>query len=245
MTVRTLVIGIPLPHVTFDNYSFASAPSLSEYTRLIVEMESVSRVVEEVARGSLDHSTFAGQPVANAATTARAFGLADLLAMRRREAEQFFKRRGTALCVAHPDVAHDGIAGLEHWRRYEWLPEPAAFRYETDLLPGFGKGSVVVTDPADPFAAYVAAYGKHMAYRAYASRQPEGAPALRVFAESSAGVPVGFELSLLGGRLVFVPPLDAPREDRSAIAGTLFECFERYEAERTDQSPDGIHKEAS
>jgi hypothetical protein len=39
--------------------------------------------------------------------------------------------------------------------------------------------------------------------------------------------------------------LDAPREDRSAIAGTLFECFERYEAERTDQSPDGIHKEAS
>jgi hypothetical protein len=33
MPPRTLVIGIPLPHSTFDNYSFASAPSISEYTR--------------------------------------------------------------------------------------------------------------------------------------------------------------------------------------------------------------------
>ena len=245
MTVRTLVIGIPLPHVTFDNYSFASAPSLSEYSRLIVEMESVSRVVEEIAGGSLDHSTFAGQSLANTAATARVFGLGDLVAMRRREAAQFFLRGGIALCIAHPDVVHDGIVGLERWRRYDWLPEPDGFRYDADILPGFGKTSVRATDPAHPFAAYVDAYGERMTYRAHAAGPPESPPALRVFAESGSGVPVAFDIDLLQGRLVFVPLLDVAREDRIAIADTLFGCFERYDAERTDQPPDGIRKEAS
>jgi hypothetical protein len=46
--MRTLVIGIPLPHPSFDNFSFVSAPSLADYPRAIVEMSAVSRVVEEV-----------------------------------------------------------------------------------------------------------------------------------------------------------------------------------------------------
>lgn len=94
MPLRTLVIGTPMPHVSFDNYSFASAPSISEYTRLIVEMSAVSRVVEEISEGSTEHKTFAGQPVANGATTARTFGLADLLRMRAREATASIRRGG-------------------------------------------------------------------------------------------------------------------------------------------------------
>ena len=100
--MRTLVIGIPLPHVSFDNYSFASAPALSDYARLIVEASAVSTVVEDVVAGSGGHRNFAGQLLHNAQSTAAAFSLSDLLSMRRREAEWFFARGGTAVCFAHP-----------------------------------------------------------------------------------------------------------------------------------------------
>ncbi len=36
--MRTLVLGIPLPNVTFDNYTFLSAPSLFDYDRVLIEM---------------------------------------------------------------------------------------------------------------------------------------------------------------------------------------------------------------
>lgn len=244
MPPRTLVIGIPLPHATFDNYSFASAPSISEYTRLIVEMAAVSRVVDEIAQGSVEHKTFAGQPVANGPGTTRSFGLPDLLAMRMREAGQFFGRGGIALCIAYPDVSHEGISGLPGWRRYGWLPEPQDFSYETDLLPGFGKTGAEVCDDAHPFAAYVAIYGSRMAYRAHAAARPAGARPLPVFGRSSGGLAVAFDFAVGSGQAVFVPPLRNPEDDRIAVAGTLFESFEQYEVQRTEQPPDSIRKEA-
>ena len=229
MPPRTLVIGIPMPHATFDNYSIASAPSISEYTRLIVEMSAVSRVVEEIVLGSAEHATFAGQAVANGPTTVRAFGLADLLTMRGRETRQLFAGGGTAVCIAYPDATHEGITGLASWRRYGWLPEPEGFRFGTGLLPGFGKTSVEVSDQAHPFAAYVAMFGSRMAYRAHAAESPAGARALRIFGRSSGGAAVAFDVRVSNGRMVFLPPLTNAEQDRIAVAGTLFESFERLE----------------
>lgn len=243
MPLRTLVIGIPLPHVSFDNHSFASAPSISEYKRLIVEMAAVSRVVDEITEGSAEHTNFAGQPIANAGTTARAFGLADLLAMRAREAGHFFAHGGAALCIAHPDAAHEGISGCEQWHRYQWLPEPDAFTYRDALLPGIGESPVELTDPGHPFADYVALYGARMAYRTHL--KDSTAPATtRVFARSAGGAAVAFDAPVAGGHIVFVPPLQNPDQDRSGVADTLFQCFERLHDSRQAQPPDAVPKEA-
>ena len=242
MPPRTLVLGMPLPHASFDNYSFASAPSMSEYTRLIVEMFAVSRVVEDVIQGSAEHRTFAGQPVGNGDTTARTFGLAGLLAMRAREAARFSARGGAVLCVAYPDAIHHGIHGLGPWRRYDWLSTPAACDYKSGLLPGFGKAPVEVSDPGHPFADYIALYGNRMAYRAHIAE--EAGAGTRVFGRSSGGVAVAFDMALGNGRIIFVPPLQDPEKDRIEIADTLFACFERLEAEQAADPPDHIRKEA-
>ena len=242
MPPRTLVIGTPLPHVSFDNYSFASAPSIPEYTRLIVEMSAVSRVVDEVTNGSAEHKTLAGEPVVNGDTTASNFGLADLLAMRAREAAQFFARGGVFLCVAYPDAVHYGIQGVDAWRRYEWLPRPDGFDYKSGLLPGFGKAPVEVSDPGHPFADYIALYGKRMAYRAHIAE--EAGSETRVFGRSSGGVAVAFDMALASGRIVLVPPLLVPEKDRTEIADTLFACFERLDAEQATDSPENFRKEA-
>src|SRR4030067_1005740 len=54
---RALVVGIPLPHVTFDNYSFLSAPSLFDHDRVVVEMSSISDAVDHVVDGSPEYKT--------------------------------------------------------------------------------------------------------------------------------------------------------------------------------------------
>jgi hypothetical protein len=232
--MRTLVIGIPLPHVTFDNYTFVSAPAFSEYQRLVVETSSISTVVEEVVAGEGEHRDFAGHTVHNAASTATAFSLRQLLEMRRRETEWFFARGGVLVCFAHPDVAHTGIEGLCGWRRYSWLPAPPGFRYEDHLLPGFGTPGAEVTDPEHPFVGFISDLATRLAYRATIDETaPNFSDYGRILARrTTGGVAIAADLALGSGRLLLLPPLLKPEADRASVADTLFTSLERFGAER-------------
>lgn len=224
--MRTLVIGIALPHVTFDNYSFISAPALSDYSRLIVEPESVSKSVEEVVSGEIEHRNFAGQPVHNAPSTAGAFSLQDLLQMRRRESEWFFGGGGTLVCFAYPDVVHPGVEGHCDWRRYSWLPVPPGFRYEEHLLPGFGAPGADLSSEDHPFAPYIRELAPRLAYRATIDEHAPGFDDYgRVFARTRAGAAVAAELMLGKGRLILLPALADPAKERPAVAQTLLDCL--------------------
>jgi hypothetical protein len=228
--VRTLVLGIPLPHVTFDNYSFISAPALSEYERLIVDTAAASTVVEEVAAGSADHRNFAGQPVHNGSRTATAFSLADLLQMRRREASWFFSRKALAVSFAHPDVAHPSVAVGCEWRRYAWLPAPSGFSYTDHLLPGFGTpGGAQITDENHPFAPFLRELAPRVAYRATLDEAaPDFADYGRVFARSRGGAAIAAEITIERGSIILLPPLVDPQADRSKVAQILYNCIERW-----------------
>jgi len=226
---RTLVIGIPLPQFSFDNYSFVSAPSFSDYPRMIVEMAAVSQTVEEVAAGSEQHSTYSGQPVVNRLTSAVAFGLADLLTMRRREAERFLARGGILVAFAHLDVPHPRIGGSPGWRRYAWLPAPEGFRYQEHLLPGFGQVTTTDEDAAYAFAPYLEAFALRLAYRTHFDEEAPGfRDYARVFARSPGGLAVAVEIAVAGGRVILLPPLARiEQEERAVLAGTLLACLDR------------------
>jgi hypothetical protein len=228
--VRTLVIGIPLPHVTFDNYSFISAPALSEYEQMIVDTAAVSNAVEAIATGSAEHRTFAGQPVSAGPSTATSFGLGELLKMRRREAEWFFAKGGVAICFAHPDVHHPAVGDKCDWRRYSWLPAPSEFSYERHLLPGFGAPGVELSDDTHPLAPFIAEFSERLAYRATIDESaPDFAQYGRVFARNRAGVPIGADLTIEAGRMVLVPPLLDARAERVLVAQRLRDCLERLQ----------------
>ncbi len=240
--MRTLVIGIPLPHVSFDNYSFLSAPSFADYPRMIVETASVSRAVEEVVAATAEHKTYGGQPVISGPSSAEGFGLRELLNMRRREAERFLARGGLMALLAHPDVAHPSL----HWRRYAWLPAPAGFRWEEHLRPGFGSLGISLEDASHPFAPYLEAFAPLLSYRATVDEEAPGFEGYgRVFARSPGGAAVGGELAVGAGRVVLLPPLVRFEQERPAIAQTLFECFERCREQGEPQPPDWIRKEVS
>jgi hypothetical protein len=227
--MRTLVIGIPLPHISFDNYSFISAPAFSDYQRMIVEVSSVSAVIEEVIAGERDHRDFAGHLVHNAPSTAAAFSLQQLLQMRRREVEWFFDRGGVLVCFAHPDVAHPGVGGGCEWRRYSWLPAPPGFSYEQHLLPGFGTPGAEVSDEENAFATFVGDHASRLAYRATIDETaPNFSDYGHVFARrTTGGAAIAADLLLGNGRVILLPPILKPETDRAAVAQALFTAVER------------------
>ena len=246
--MRALVLGIPLPHITFDNYSFLSAPSLFDYDRIIVDMSALSEAVEQAIDGSPEHRTHSGQTVVNGPSSTRTFSLAELLRLRRLEAERALARGGTLVCLAYPDVAHEGIADLPGWRRYDWLPAPEGVSYTEHLLAGFGKPGVEIADAEHAFAPYAEAFGVRLAFRAYASEQDESFSQYgRVFARSPGGAAVGVELKIGTGRVVLLPPLDPLNysNDRVPLAKVLCDCLERMQASTADEPSQLIRKEAS
>ncbi len=246
--MHTIVLGIPLPHSTFDNYSLLSAPSLFDYERMIVEMSALSDVVEQVVSGSTEHKTRGGQTVVNGPAEPATLSLAELLHLRRLEAERFLDRGGVVVCLAYPDAAHVGIEGLPAWHRYDWLPAPEGLTYGEHLLAGYGKFGVEIADAGHAFAPYVEEFGVRLAFRAYLSEQAERfAEYAHVFARSPGGAAVGVELEVGPGRVVLLPPigsLDYSR-DRIPLANTLHDCLNRMQTSTTDQPSQWIRKEAS
>jgi hypothetical protein len=241
--IRTLVIGVSLPDASFDNHSFTSAPSIADYSRLIIDIDSASRSVEEVVSGAAEHRTFAGQPVANQPSSSRSFALSDLLAMRTREARRFFERGGSAVCFAHSDVPINGIADSPEFKRYGWLPEPAGFSYRNSLLPCFGKEPVTLVEEQHPFAGYIHEFGRRLAYRVSADEATLAAAGGHALARSAGDEIVAFHLPLLAGSLLFLPPVADYADHRREIADVLLQGFESAASQTPAGVPEWMRKE--
>jgi len=223
--MRALVLGVPLPHPEFDNYSFLSAPSFFDYEVMVVEGRAVTTAIAQVVAGEPTHHAFDGRRVVNGPSSPEAISLAELVRLRRLETRRFLARGGLLVLFAYPDVPVPGVEGLAHLHRYYWLPEPGGRSWQEVLVPGFGARGAAVCDPSHPFAKYVEAYGPRLAFHAHLE-EGLGLEA-KVFARSPGGAAVAVELALEGGRLVILPPIGDlnPTYDRIPLAQTVHGCI--------------------
>lgn len=222
--MRTLVIGLSLPSVDFDNHSFLGAPSFAEYQQIVVDTATVARCVDEVVAGAAAHTTYGGQAIVNGEASAYAFSLHTLLQMRRRETDWMISHGGLIMLMASPEVSQPGVAG-GGWHSYDWLAAPEGLSYKTDLLAGFGRPGAVLVDGDHPFAPYISQLAPHIAYRVYLNEAGEAAGRARVFARSSGGQAIGFQLPLGEGTLIVLPPLLRPDQDRPRTVAAISDCL--------------------
>lgn len=242
--MRTLILGLPLPNADFDNYSLLSAPSLNEYSHLVVDIGASARAVDDVIGGTGVHTTFTGQALVNGPASSYAFNLAAMLGMRAREMQQVLVNGGLLVCIAFPQATHV-LAEDDIRLSYDWIPRAEGFSYADDLLPAFGRPGAVLVDADHAFAPYVEQLAQRIAYRAYVN---EDAQLLReqgsVFARSPSGQAIAFDMPLLEGRVVMLPSLLKPEADRIATAKILTECLKRWEEQQAPE-PNAPETDAS
>lgn len=239
MTQRTLIVGLSLPNVAFDNATFLSAPSFSEYSRIVVDASAVAKTVQDVVDGTGAATTFGGQAVVNGPVSAYAFPLSELLAMRRRETEWLLRGGGMVVVLAHPVVFMSGIDATPGWDNYSWLPAPEAAAYEDVLKPGFGREGAALTDSEHPFSPVIASLASRIGYR---TTIEEGLPSFseigRVFARSPGGAAIAAQFSAGGGTVILLPAINNPDRDRQQIAVAFVDSLARWDALRgTASSP--------
>jgi hypothetical protein len=236
--VRLLLIGFPLPNPNFDNYSFLQAPSFYDYDAVVVEPAQISKVIEDVLSRAEDHQTYAGDPVLNEPAGPFVTSLAEHLQRRRDETERLLAAGKLLIIFARPNVPHSHVLGLPGYDRYGWLPAPPGVVYRPpQLLPADGKG-VTLDDAAHPFAAFVDRFQNWFTYRAaFSERMPDFPSYGRVLMRSRGGVPIGVELRIGPGRILFLPALDdVPSGDmRFELATALYDAVKRTIAGEGDE----------
>jgi hypothetical protein len=233
LTERTLIIGLSLPNVAFDNATFLSAPSFSEYSRIVVDVSGVAKSVQGVVDGTSTAATFGGQAVVNGPTSAYAFPLPELLAMRQREADWLLRGGGWVAVLGHPPVSISGINGMPDWDDYSWLPAPDGAAYSDLLKPGFGREGAALTDNNHPFAPFITTLASRIGYRVIIDEDVSAFSEFgQVFARSPGGAAIAAQLSVGEGTIVVLPAINNPDRDRQQIAEAFVESLARWDALR-------------
>ena len=195
---RILSLGYPMPGVLVDNYNLLSAPSLFDYDAVVVDPRAAARYVEDVLAGAAEGRTFAGERIAVGSSPG--LSIEEILTRRAEEAHRLLDRGGVIVVFAHaPEPEREGP------RLDRWLPLAGAS--SGPLLVRAEGSQVNVVDYEHPLAAFISSQLANVLYRAEASSSTQEA---KVFARSSGGAAVGFEVRAGNGRVIVLPALKAP-----------------------------------
>jgi hypothetical protein len=223
--VRILSLGIAIADQQVDNYGWSNALSFFDYDAIVVDPAvALSEMVEGVVRDGTSYTSYEEQAVQNGATTANTIGLADLLRRRADETERLLAKGGLVVCFAYPDVAHPQVSGFTGCHRYHWLPAPAGADYGHAYLKPAGGTEVRATDYEHPFADFFERHRTTVQYRAIFAEGASGfGEAAKVIARSPGGAAVAMDLSVGGGRVVFLPAVSyrLSTADRTSLASTI------------------------
>jgi hypothetical protein len=223
--LRVLALGIGLPDAQVDNYDWASALSFYDYDALVIDpANAVSKLIEGVVRRGESFLTYTDDAVEAGPGSSETVGLLELLRRRQEETSRHLARGGLIVCFGYPDLPHAEVAGFTGCHRYYWLPAPEGHDYGAKYLKAANGVHVQVTDYEHPFADYLEKLRNNVLYRtAFAEGAAGFGDKARTIGRSPGGAAIAIDMSVAGGRVIFIPALPARISDseRSAIAHSL------------------------
>jgi hypothetical protein len=223
--MRVLSLGIGLPDAQVDNYNWASALSFYDYDALVIDPRvAVSQLIESVLERGESFVTYTDDAVEAGPSHGETVGLTDLLRQRREEVTHHLARGGLIVCFAYADMAHPDVPGFNGCHRYYWLPAPSGADYSSRYLKRANGVHVQVTDYEHPFADYLERLRNNVLYRVSFAEGAAGfGDTAKVIGRSSGGAAIAMDVSVGGGRVIFIPgvPQRISDSERSALAHSL------------------------
>ena len=228
---KMLTIGLPPIGGPFETGDFGSAPSISDYDAVVVEMHSVSSFIGEVI-GPHTHRNASNVPITNSGSrnAPGQMSLAELVILRYTEARQLIRNGGLLICFAYPPV-YQRIRPLDDWYIFDWLPPQDSNLYHPEsMVPG--EGELGEIDTSRPFAQFFQAFKDDLRYKVYfTAGAVESTPTATPLAWSRGGQTVGVELSPFPdepGKIVILPPItELALTEPDRVAAVIQDCIAR------------------
>jgi hypothetical protein len=121
-------------------------------------------------------------------------------------------------------VPHAGVSGYPGAHRFYWLPAPPDRDYSPRRLRPAHGVSVNVTDYEHPFGDFLESERNHFSYRVLFAEGADGfGEEAKVIARSSGGAAVAVDITVNGGRVVFLPALrpGLTQQERANVARNI------------------------
>ena len=226
-----ITIGLPPIGGPFETADFGSAPSISDYDAVVVDMHSVSSFIGEVI-GPYTHRNASNVPITNSGSrnVPGQMSLAELVILRYTEARQLIQNGGLLICFAYPPV-YQRIRPLDDWYIFNWLPPQDSMLYHPEsMVPG--EGELGEIDNGRPFAQFFQAFRDDLRYKVYfTAGAVESTPNARPLAWSRGGQIVGVELSPFPdepGKIIILPPItELALTEPDRVAAIIQDCIAR------------------
>ena len=226
---KMLSIGLPPIGGPFEHHNFGSAPSISDYDAVVVDMHAVSSFIGEVI-GPHTHRNASNVPITNSGTrnVPGQMSLAELVILRYTEARQLIKNGGLLICFAYPPV-YQRVRPLDDWYIFDWLPPQDATLYLPEsMVPG--DGEIGEIDTSRPFAQFFQAFKDELRYKVYFTAGAiEASQSAVPLAWSRGGQAVGIELSPFPdepGKIIILPPVnELALTEPERVASVIQDCI--------------------
>ncbi len=223
--MRVLALGIGLPDAQVDNYDWASALSFYDYDAIVIDpVNAVSKLIEGVVQRGESFVTYTDEPVEEGPGSSTTVGLVELLKRRQEETARHLAKGGLMVVFGYPDLIHPEVTGFTGCHRYYWLPAPEGKDYTSKYIKAANGVHVQVTDYEHPFADYLEKLRNNVLYRASFAEGAAGyGDAAKTIGRSPGGAAIAMDVSVGGGRVIFIPglPLRMSDSERGAIAHSL------------------------
>jgi len=205
--LRILSLSHRLADPLIDNHHIFNAPVVADYEAIVVDVEGVSKTIQDAVSATEQHLTYADLPVVNGEPVDGVAGITETLQRRSEEFSRALERGATVIVFAHAPARISGVAGFQGLERYFFLPAPAGMSWDSATLRGGAGSTFAIAEPDHPTVDLLESYRRDLLYRCYFDdRAPGFAGNARVIARSEGGMPIGVEFSVLNGRVIFLPP---------------------------------------
>lgn len=220
MKLKVLSIGRQLEHECIEQAPFGAAPVLTDYDAVIMDPDAVRATWFEVQPRE-DNSLFTNMTMYGGLGRR----IDAVIEQKLGESSDFLGKGGVIVCYLRPVgevlILRKSIGRNEvdfHHSIYAWLPDLGG-QMGSIVRPGRGS-NVLMHDTKHHFSQFIRAFSgrPEFGFQAYVNQSPTFAP----IAVNGGGHPVCFEMSLRGGRVVFLPAFDT--DDKRKEAGVLVQC---------------------
>lgn len=234
MKIRIISINKPLSNDEIVQGNLEDAPSISDFDALVIDPQNVLPSLFRPPTRTMTDGTFIDDMRNDGGHGKR---IISIIEQRKNEIGNLLTiTQGLVICYLRRmegPVTFLTPSTMKHIANYSWLPDysadisgrgPSTFLLPSYIISRESIGAEVsIADPRHPFSQYFKAFKTEIRFECTFRIERMLQPFVKVLAQNKVKEVVACEISMGGGKLIFLPPIES--SDLKKETGVLLDCI--------------------